>query len=52
VFPTFGMNVAKWFSLDLGYRWLDIDYKTGDGNTLFRYDVLTHGPVLGFVFRF
>jgi hypothetical protein len=52
VFPTFGVDLAKWFSLDFGYRWLDIDYKTGDGSTLFKYDVLTQGPVLGFVFRF
>jgi hypothetical protein len=52
VFPTFGVNLAKWASIDFGYRWLDIDYKSGDGATLFKYDVLTQGPVLGFVFRF
>jgi hypothetical protein len=52
VFPTFGVNLAKWVSIDVGYRWLDIDYKTGENETLFTYDVLTQGPVLGFVFKF
>jgi hypothetical protein len=52
VFPTFGVNLAKWASIDFGYRWLDIDYKSGENQTLFRYDVLTQGPVLGFVFKF
>ena len=39
-------------SLELGYRWLDLDYATGEGNDQFRYDVLTQGPVVGFGFRF
>jgi hypothetical protein len=52
VFPTFGVNLAKWVSIDFGYRWLDIDYTSGDGLTLFKYDVLTEGPVMGFAFRF
>jgi len=52
VFPTFGVNLAKWVSIDFGYRWLGIDYTSGDGLTLFKYDVLTQGPVLGFVFKF
>src|SRR5512137_75054 len=25
VFPTVGVNLAKWVSLEFGYRWLDID---------------------------
>jgi hypothetical protein len=29
-----------------------IDYTSGDGATLFKYDVLMQGPVLGFVFKF
>jgi len=52
VFPTFGVNLAKWVSLDFGYRWLDIDYSSGEDETLFKWDVLTQGPVLGFGFRF
>lgn len=52
VFPTVGVNLAKWASLDFGYRWLDIDYSTGEDATLFKYNVLTQGPVLGFKFMF
>jgi len=29
-----------------------IDYSSGENTTLFTYDVLTQGPVLGFAFRF
>jgi hypothetical protein len=52
VFPTFGVDLVKWLSVDFGYRWLNIDYETGEGDTLFRWDVLTQGPVIGFVFKF
>ncbi len=52
VFPTVGIKLADWASLELGYRWLDIDYSTGEGNETFKYDVLTQGPVAGLAFRF
>jgi hypothetical protein len=52
VFPTFGVNLAKWASIEFGYRWLDIDYTSGENDTLFKWDVLTQGPVMGFGFRF
>ena len=52
VFPTLGIGLGKRTSVELGYRWLDVDYATGEGNDEFRYDVLTQGPVLGFAFRF
>jgi hypothetical protein len=52
VFPSFGVNLARWVSLEFGYRWLDIDYTSGADNTLFKWDVLTQGPVMGFGFRF
>ncbi len=52
VFPTLGFSLSKRASLELGYRWLDIDYETGENTTLFKYDVLTQGPIVGFVFRF
>jgi hypothetical protein len=52
IFPTVGVNLAKWASLDFGYRWLDIDYSSGDNLTAFKWDVLTQGPVVGFGFRF
>jgi hypothetical protein len=52
IFPTFGVDLTKRASVEFGYRWLDIDYSTGDALTLFKYDVLTQGPVVGFAFRF
>lgn len=52
VFPTASLRLSEKASLELGYRWLDVDYATGEGNGQFRYDVLTQGPVAGFSFRF
>ena len=52
VFPTFGVDLSQHISIEFGYRWLDIDYTSGEDQTLFKYDVLTQGPVLGFGFRF
>ena len=52
VFPTIGVNLSKRASLEFGYRWLDIDYSTGEAPTLFKYDVLTQGPIMGFAFKF
>ena len=64
-FPTVGFRLTKQASLEFGYRWLDIDYESGEGPTCapglvcltvvsdkFAYDVLSQGPVLGFGFRF
>jgi len=52
VFPAIGFDVGKVVAVDLGYRWLDLDYESGEALTAFKYDVLTQGPVIGFVFRF
>ncbi len=52
IFPTVGYKFNDRVSLELGYRWLDMDYSTGVGNDSFRYDVLTQGPVGGLAFRF
>jgi hypothetical protein len=52
IFPTLGFKLTDRFSLEVGYRWLDMDYSTGDGNERFAYDVLTQGPVGGLAFRF
>jgi hypothetical protein len=52
VFPTVGFKFTDHFSLEAGYRWLDMDYSTGDGNEQFVYDVLTQGPIGGLAFRF
>jgi hypothetical protein len=52
--PSFcvGIRLTRGASLELGYRWLDLDYASGEGTSEFRYDVLTQGPVVGFGFRF
>ncbi len=52
IFPTVGVDVARWLSLDFGYRWIDTDYESGSGLTFFKYDVLAQGPVVGFGFKF
>lgn len=52
VFPTLSLRLTDKASLEFGYRWLDIDYDTGERNEQFRYDVLTQGPVVGFGLRF
>ena len=52
IFPTVSIKMGQSASLELGYRWLDLDYSSGEGNNQFGYDVLTQGPVLGFGFRF
>jgi hypothetical protein len=52
IFPTLGWKLTDRFSLEVGYRWLDMDYSTGDGNERFAYDVLTQGPIGGLAFRF
>jgi len=52
VFPSVGLRIGRSASLEFGWRWLDIDYKDGEGNEEFGYDVLTQGPVAGFGFRF
>ena len=44
VFPTVGIRLGRSASLELGYRWLDLDYATGEGTGEFGYDVLTQGP--------
>lgn len=52
VFPTVGIRFSDSVSADLGYRWIHIDYSTGEGRERFAYDVLTQGPVAGVSLRF
>jgi hypothetical protein len=47
-----GYRASDLVSVYLGYRALDIDYESGSGSTLFRYDVLTASPQIGVAFRF
>jgi len=52
VFPTVGINVGKKARIGFGYRALGMNYETGSGDTFFRYDVITSGPVIGMAFSF
>jgi hypothetical protein len=52
LFPVVGVGLTGSASLEFGYRWLGIDYATGERNEEFRYDMLTQGPVLGLALRF
>ena len=36
VFPTVGFRFTDRVSLEVGYRWLDLDYATGDGQRAVR----------------
>lgn len=52
VFPYLGWQYARWGSLQLGYRWLYMDYETGSGTEQFKYDILNQGPQIGLTFHF
>ena len=52
VYPYFNWQFARWGSLQLGYRWLYMDYETGSGADRFAYDILNQGAQLGFTFHF
>jgi len=43
---------SELLSMALGYRWLDIDYKTGSGTDAFTFDVQIAGPVLAVAVSF
>lgn len=44
-------NSAIWSAM-LGYRALYVDYSKGSGDTLYAFDMLQHGPVMGISARF
>jgi len=52
LFPVVGRDVGRRATLGIGYRVLSEDYKTGEGNQLFKYDVVTQAFVLGATFHF
>lgn len=51
-YPHFRWRFAEWGSAQLGYRWLGTDYETGSGRSKFHYDVIAHGPQVGFTIHF
>ena len=52
VFPYLSWQFTKWGSLQVGYRWLDMNYETGSGASRFKYDMLNQGAQIGFTFHF
>jgi hypothetical protein len=50
--PYFNWQFTKCASVQVGYRFLYTDYESGSGATLFKYDILTSGPQVGFTFHF
>jgi hypothetical protein len=52
VFPYVSWQFAQWASLQVGYRWLDMNYETGSGASRFKYDMLNQGAQIGFTFHF
>ena len=48
VYGGLGYQANDWFSAELGYRVMDVDYEDGG----FVYDMTVYGPTAGFRFRF
>ena len=44
-------QTAVWSAM-LGYRALYVNFEKGGGNTLYQYDMLMHGPIVGVTARF
>lgn len=49
---SFSFQMSPRSSLVLGYRYMDFDYESGKGSDRFKFDVVQHGPALGFRFDF
>ncbi len=52
IYPTVGYHVTDWVTLAGGFRYLKMDYKTGEGRERFEYDMAISGPFLGAAFHF
>ena len=50
----FRYKIGESKELDLHYRALYVDYETGTAGQpgYFKYDTTTHGPIIGFIFKF
>ena len=47
-----GYELSNWLEIDAAYRLDGKKYEKGSGTDLFVYDVILHGPSIGFVFKF
>ena len=52
IHPTVGYRISTLVEAVAGYRFLGMDYESGEGSERFRYDVTTFGPELGVAFHF
>lgn len=51
-FPGVSWQFSPTGDLQIGYRWVYVDYETGSGARYFHYDMLTQGPQVGVRFHF
>ena len=51
-YPVLSYRLDQDLDLGVSYRAYGVDYKTGTGNDVFKYDVVTFGPELGAGFHF
>jgi len=49
---SFSFSMTQRSNLVVGYRYMDFDYESGNGNDRFKFNVAEHGPALGFRFDF
>lgn len=52
IHPAVGYRFSPTFELGVGYRWLGMDYETGQGNDYFMYDLVDSGLEMSFIFHF
>jgi hypothetical protein len=50
--PSLGFRLGSKSRAMLGYRAIYVKYESGSGLDRFVYDILTHGPTAGVLFRF
>ena len=49
---SFSYRVTERSYFTAGYRYMDFDYESGNGVDRFKFDIVEHGPALGFRFNF
>ena len=52
IYPVVSYRFSNLFGLSVAYRVLSMDYESGNGTDLFKYDVTTFGPEIGLLFHF
>ena len=52
IYPVVSYRFSRLFGVAVGYRALSMDFESGSGTDLFRYDMTTFGPEIGVSFHF